>query len=468
METTTEFILNEELVKTAEPKVLTLLDFIRYRANLRGTKIGCREGDCGACTVLIGRRMGDEVFYESATSCLTPLGNVHGKHVVTVEGLNMDKLNRVQQAMVDFSGTQCGICTPGFVVSLCGYVLNPQKELYRSAKDAVDGNICRCTGYKSIERAAERIDIELANCSDGPRLKQLIKNGFIPNYFEEIAKRLKEIEPQQAPTNGAKPVGGGTDVYVQKHDKLQTMDIALLAMDENKNRVHPQNGQLIIDKTATATDLMKSPDLINTIPAWYDYMKLISSHPIRNIGTIVGNLVNASPIGDFTIILLALGAGLEIENLEGNLRRLPLKEFYFDYKQTDLKQDEIISRIFIPIPKAEKFHFEKVCKRQYLDIASVNTAIKISVEADVIVDINLSIGGVSAVPLYLKETSAFLLGKNLNYNNIVTAESVMQKEISPIGDARGSADYKRLLAKRLFFAHFIHLFPETIKMKELV
>lgn len=468
MKPMTEFILNDELVKTSESPALTLLDYIRYRANLRGTKIGCREGDCGACTVLIGRRTGEEVVYESATSCLTPLGNVHGKHVVTVEGLNMEKLNRVQQAMVDFSGTQCGICTPGFVVSLCGYVLNPQKELYRSAKDAVDGNICRCTGYKSIERAAERIDNELANCSDGPRLKQLVKNGFIPNYFEEIGGRLKKIEPQQAPTNRAKPVGGGTDVYVQMHDWLQSTEIALLARDESKPRLEFQNGSLIIDKTATATDLMKSPDLINAIPGWYDYMKLISSHPIRNIGTIAGNLVNASPIGDFTILLLALGAELEIESSKGNLRRLPLKEFYFDYKQTDLKQDEIISRIFIPIPKTEKFHFEKVCKRQYLDIASVNTAIKISVEANVIVDINLSIGGVSAVPLYLKESSAFLRGKKLTYDNIVAAESVMQNEISPISDARGSADYKRLLAKRLFFAHFIHLFPETIKMKELV
>ncbi|TVR80964.1 MAG: (2Fe-2S)-binding protein [Saprospirales bacterium] len=464
----TEFILNGELVRTIEPTSFTLLDYIRYRANLRGTKIGCREGDCGACTVLIGRSIGNEVFYESATSCLTPLGNAHGKHIVTVEGLNMENLNRVQQAMVDFSGTQCGICTPGFVVSLCGYVLNPQKELYRSAKDAVDGNICRCTGYKSIERAAERIDSELANCGPGPRLNSLVSKGFVPEYFLGIASRLNNINPPEIMTNGRKPVGGGTDVYVQMHDRLQTMEIALLARDESNPRIEFRNGQVIIDKAATATDLMKSVEFIDAIPGWYDYMKLISSQPIRNIGTIAGNLVNASPIGDFTIVLLALGAELEIENQEGSLRKVLLKDFYFDYKKTDLKPGEIISRIFVSLPGTEKFHFEKVCKRQYLDIASVNTAIKVDLEGDTITGIDLSVGGVSAVPLYLRATSAFLSGKKLNPENIVAAELLLQNEISPISDARGSADYKRLLASRLFFAHFIHLFPKTIKMEELV
>src|SRR5436190_21672376 len=150
-----EFLLNNHLIKTDKPASTTLLDFIRYDENLRGTKIGCREGDCGACTILIGSLKEGKLEYMSATSCLTPLANAHGKHVVTVEGMSFpDKLNRAQNAMVECSGTQCGFCTPGFVTSLCGYALTCGKPDKESAISSIDGNICRCTGYKSIERAA--------------------------------------------------------------------------------------------------------------------------------------------------------------------------------------------------------------------------------------------------------------------------------------------------------------------------
>src|SRR6478672_12461564 len=144
-----QFYLNQRLITTDKPDSTTLLDFIRYDENLRGTKIGCREGDCGACTVLIGSLQDGKIEYSSATSCLTPLPNVHGKHVVSVEGLNLsDQLNQVQQAMVDCSGTQCGFCTPGFVNSLCGYALTSTEANYEDAISSIDGNICRCTGYK--------------------------------------------------------------------------------------------------------------------------------------------------------------------------------------------------------------------------------------------------------------------------------------------------------------------------------
>ena len=153
------FILNKDEVKSDLPSGMLLLDFVRYQKNLKGTKIGCREGDCGACTVLIGELKNDELIYRSFTSCLTPLGNVHGKHVVTIEGINMDRLNPVQQAMSDCSATQCGFCTPGFIVSLCGYCITHGEISLQNAIDSVNGNICRCTGYKSIERAIATVNV---------------------------------------------------------------------------------------------------------------------------------------------------------------------------------------------------------------------------------------------------------------------------------------------------------------------
>lgn len=136
---------------------MLLLDFIRYNQNLRGTKIGCREGDCGACTVLTGEINGDEIVYRTVTSCLMAIGNVHGKHIVTIEGVNMTELNPIQQAMCDEGGTQCGFCTPGFIVSLAGFCLSKKEPTYDHAIASINGNICRCTGYKSIERAAGKV-----------------------------------------------------------------------------------------------------------------------------------------------------------------------------------------------------------------------------------------------------------------------------------------------------------------------
>ena len=151
------FILNNKLVSTDLPAGSLLVDFIRYESNLKGTKIGCREGDCGACVVLVGEIKDGQLSYQSLTSCLTPLANIHAKHVVTVEGINVEAANPIQQAMIDESATQCGFCTPGFVMSFAGFCLGRNNASYQNAIAAVDGNICRCTGYKSIERAAKKV-----------------------------------------------------------------------------------------------------------------------------------------------------------------------------------------------------------------------------------------------------------------------------------------------------------------------
>ena len=464
-----EFLLNNHLIKTDKPASTTLLDFIRYDENLRGTKIGCREGDCGACTILIGAMKEGKLEYMSATSCLTPLPNVHGKHVVTVEGMNLpDKLNRAQNAMVECSGTQCGFCTPGFVNSLCGYALTCGKSDMESAISSIDGNICRCTGYKSIERAAGKFSEELLHKDQSNPLAWLVDNGFVPDYFLGIEQQLKAIRTEPYPSGGQMPIGGGTDLYVQKHDDLHEYDLNYLFDKKELNGITFSGNQCTIKSSVTVTDLINCQTLIDAIPNWYQYLKLLSSTPIRNIATIAGNIANGSPIGDFTIILLALKANIELTNKQNSKRQLPLKDFYLGYKTLNKTADEIISAITFELPGLNKFNFEKVCKRQYLDIASVNTAFNIAVENNTVTEVHCSVGGAGPIPTYLKMTCEFLIGKAINTETVRKAGQILQSELSPMSDARGTMEYKRLLARQLFFSHFITLFPENIKMPELI
>ncbi|QBZ97955.1 FAD binding domain-containing protein [Flavobacterium sangjuense] len=466
-----QFILNNQLIKTDKPASTTLLDFVRYDENLRGTKIGCREGDCGACTVLIGSMKEGKLEYMSATSCLTPLPNVHGKHVVTVEGLNLpDKLNQAQQAMVDCSGTQCGFCTPGFVNSMCGYALTCAEPTLESAISAIDGNICRCTGYKTIERASAKLAEKLQTKDKNNAMSWLVANEFVPDYFLDIETRVKAIQtPLVIPVQTGIPIGGGTDLYVQKHDELHDYDLDYLFDKSELNGISFDGNACVLKSSVTVTDLMENERLLETIPNWYNYLKLLSSTPIRNIATIAGNIANGSPIGDFTIILLAMKAQLTLTNKENDSRKVMLKDFYLGYKTLDKKADEIITEIAFELPTNEtQFNFEKVCKRQYLDIASVNSAMTISNSGNTITEAHASMGGVGPIPTYLAKTSEFLANKSITVSVIKEAEQILQTELSPISDARGTEAYKRLLGRQLFFSHFITLFPETIKMDHLL
>lgn len=464
-----QFILNQQVIHKQNPGNITLLDFIRYDENLRGTKIGCREGDCGACTVLIGSLKDGKLEYMSATSCLTPLPNVHGKHVVTVEGLNLpDKLNQAQQAMVDCSGTQCGFCTPGFINSMSGYALTCELPTIEGAISAIDGNICRCTGYKSIERAVGQLTEKLQQKDHNNPIKWLIENEFIPEYFSNIEDRLKDFNLQYS-TEGEIPIGGGTDLYVQKHDELHDMDLNYLFDKSLLNRITFHENWCTLKSAVTVSDLITNATLLAKIPNWYQYLKLVSSTPIRNIGTIAGNIANGSPIGDFTIILLALKAQITLTNKENESRQMPLKDFYLSYKVLNKTQDEIITEITFEVPDANShFNFEKVCKRQNLDIASVNTAFSITAVNGIIQEAHGAMGGVGPIPKYLFKTSEFLTHKEIEPKVILRAEAILQSELAPISDARGTVAYKRLLARQLFFAHFIALFPDTIKMNDLI
>jgi xanthine dehydrogenase small subunit len=365
-----------------------------------------------------------------------------------------------------------------------------------AAISAIDGNICRCTGYKSIERAACRISEQLTVNSE----------KFTPEYFSKIPPRLKAIRNStaQAETRAiaSAVLGGGTDVYVQKPEHMAESDSRPLFFDDELRGIRDNGDTIEIGASATVTDLLESPVMNAIFPDLYKHLKLVSSTPIRNMATLAGNFVNASPIGDMTVWFLALDAEITLcrspHVSKGVTRSLPLRDLYLGYKQLAKQPDEIITAIRFPKPGADfYFNFEKVCKRTYLDIATVNTAISLRVESTpdpgwtppalqkaegggmkdensdssliphpsslddvehVITEAHVSAGGVAPVPLYLRETSAFLNGEQINPETIAAANVIMQQEISPISDVRGTSEYKRLLLRQLFRAHFVELF----------
>jgi xanthine dehydrogenase small subunit len=467
-----KFILNDQDVETGLSPGTTVLDFVRYHESLKGTKIGCREGDCGACTVLVGELAGESVRYRSMTSCLMPLANAAGKHIVTVEGINPEdgSLTPVQQAMVDESGTQCGFCTVGFVMSLTGFCIDGTAKTPEMAISAVDGNICRCTGYKSIERAAHR----LAEMSG--------TGSVVPEYFSSIVDRLRTIASGQTPSKGGPQnfVSGGTDVYVQRPDELPETESRHLFYREELRQTREAGDNIMIGASVTVTDLLESPLMQSIFPDLYKHLKLVSSTPIRNMATLAGNFVNASPIGDMTVWFLALNSEIVLNTG----REMLLRQLFLDYKKLAKADDEFITTIKFKKPHDDfYFNFEKVCKRTYLDIATVNTAASFRTESlpgsswvppalegelahqhrpkpveYFITEAHVAAGGVAPVPLYLKETSSFLIGRHVNAETLEKASEIVQAEISPISDVRGSADYKRLLLQQLFKAHFYELF----------
>jgi len=462
-----QFILNNEVIKTTANAGITLVDFIRDHQQLKGTKIGCREGDCGACTVLVGTLNNSKISYKSITSCISPLGNANGKHIVTVEGINLpENLNFVQKAITSNYATQCGYCTPGFVVSLAGYALDKSSQTTATYNDAISGNICRCTGYKSIEKAAISVDKKLIDKDDKNQISWLIEEGFLPAYFKEIPQRLQQLQPTELAKKGT-IIANGTDVYVRNADRLSEEKVHLISEEKALKGIVFTKDKCIIGANTTATEILQNEQLNIIFPSLKKFLKLISSEQIRNMGTLGGNFVNASPIGDMSIFFLALNSELTIQHSSGSIRKIPFQEFHKNYKVVDLKEGELIIAISFNTPIAN-FNFEKVSKRTHLDIASVNAACEISAKNNVILHAHFSIGGVAPIPKYLSKTNQFLKHKTISISTIKEAEKVLQSEINPISDVRGTETYKRTLAKQLFYAHFIELFPQLINFQILV
>ncbi|WP_374089133.1 FAD binding domain-containing protein [Methylomicrobium lacus] len=459
------FLLNRDRVEEKAAPGIVLLDIIRRERHLTGTKEACREGDCGACMVLLGTPdAASRMHYVPVNSCLLPLGAVAGRHVVTIEGINGQSLNPIQQALVAQGGIQCGFCTPGIVVALTAFFLNGSASDAAEADDAVAGNLCRCTGYSGIKRAIHELcgRFDLRTSPFENRIRECIDWQLLPPYFASIPQQLVAL-PSVKPSAGeqdAVRVAGGTDLFVQQPVQLCTQPLAFLQPEDSLEGIRLQNGQCLIDAAATIEQLRTSPEMRTLFPAIVEDFKLVCSAPIRQRATVGGNLANASPIGDLSVFFLALDAGVRIA---GPLRErsVKLRDFFNAYKQIDCGPDELLREILFDLPDPSAvFSFEKVSKRTYLDIASVNSALLIEVSNGIIQKIHLSAGGVAPIPLYLAATCDYLLGKAPRPDVVIEAAGVAQTEIAPISDVRGTEGYKRLLLRQLIFAHFLKLFAE--------
>ncbi|MBE0435570.1 MAG: FAD binding domain-containing protein [Methylomicrobium sp.] len=464
----THFILNRQAIDDHADPATVVLDLIRQRPSLTGTKDVCREGDCGACQVLLGKMRGGRLRYQAVNACLLPLGAIDACHVVTVEGLNAEFLNPIQRALVDCGAIQCGFCTPGLVMALTGFFLNAETSNEQAAIDAIAGNLCRCTGYAGIKRAIARLcrQFDLSGSPPGRRIDDLVQWQILPAYFSDIAAKLSAIAPRSPiePSPDAILVGGGTDLWVGRPHSLHTQSLAFLPGSAEGVRFDADD--CIIDAATTIEQLQTSTLFRQWFPSITQDFELICSAPVRARATVGGNLVNASPIADLAVFFLALNARLLLVSHNAS-RTVSLKDFFQGYKQVDLQSGERLQAIRFNRTAAQGFSYEKVGMRRHLDIAAVNSALGIEHDDGRIVNARLSAGGVAPVPFYFEKTSAYLQGRPITPATVTAAADIARQEIAPISDLRGSADYKRLLLRQLIFAHFMKLFPEAIRWEPL-
>lgn len=480
------FLANDLVIDAQAGRGSPALDFIRRDLGLTGTKEGCREGDCGACAVLIGERREEGTSWKASPSCLLALGELEGRQLVTIEGLAAgaraaglpEGLSPVMRAMLSENGSQCGFCSPGIVISLTGWLLSSPILDEASAMIAVEGNLCRCTGYAAIRRAADSLAREFAALPREPlaRLEALVAAAVVPPSLLGFARaELLPADPIRStafqPRSGEPRLGGGTDYYVRNPDPEIGFSPALLDLDPGLTRAEAGKEGLELGAAMTIRDFFESPLVRSLVPGIEAFEADFASSLIRSRATLGGNVANASPVGDLSSILLSLGAICVIEG-GSRPRDLALSALYLGYKKLALREGEYISRFRLAPPASGSLllSFEKVSKRRRLDIASVNTALCLELEAGgprpKIVKARLSAGGMGPTPLLLK-ASDLLLGQSPSAELAREVAAQAAAQTTPISDVRGSSGYRSRLLERLVLAHFIRLFPESGLAEEL-
>jgi len=476
----TKIFVNETVIETDAPAGSPLLDFVREELGLVGTKEGCHEGDCGACAVVIGECRDGYPRYRAHPSCLAFVGELDGRHLLTIEGLAAAAeraglehgLTPVMRALLEQNGSQCGFCSPGFVMSLTGWLLEGTDVTEEGAMRAVDGNLCRCTGYASIRRAARLLIEEFADLPTDPveRIARLVKRGVVPGSALAFARDgHPAIRHETARTaaggddhgRASLPVGGGSDLAIRAPFAAIEAEPRFLRLEERLRRLSLGDGFVMVGAATSVRDFFESPVVRAAIPGIEAFETRFASTLVRNRATIGGNIANASPVADLTPIFLALGARLELEGPEGT-REIALEGFFTGYRRTDLHADEVIVEVRFPVlRKGQFFNFEKLSKRENLDIASVNTGALLTLSEDgrAISDARISAGGVAVVPLLLSATAEFLRGKAVSAETALAAAKVASREVSPIDDVRGSSVYRREGLARLVVAHLMSLRP---------
>ena len=469
------FLLNDREIRTTVRPGRTALDLLRGLGRT-GVKEGCNEGDCGACTVLIGEIRDGRMRYATATACLTPAPRLHGRHVLTIEALDdADSLHPIQQAILDANAVQCGFCTPGQIMSLLGLLVAKPHPTDEDTAQALEGNLCRCTGYTAIRDAARQLcqagldpdRVLPACCRDAarrlaalpplawetvrPEADELLQDYFLPQSLDELFARLSDLD------GNARVLAGGTDIQVEANLKhVHARHLVDLGALPELRVIREQDGSIRIGAMASLDDILCS-DLIHAkLPLLARAVSQMASAQVRNQATLVGNVATASPIGDGSTALLALGAVLVLRGPTDE-RRLPLDRFFLGYRRTALAQREIITAIDVP-PQTGSWDWRKSARRGAVDIAAVSSALCAGVDGH---NPRLACAGVAATPVLLTQAMALLNGRELTPDLIREAASLAAQEISPISDVRGSADYRRLLVRNHVAHHLSVLGGQT-------
>jgi len=458
------FLLNDREVRCEVVGARdTLLDYLRLSRRLTGTKEGCAEGDCGACTVLVGRRHAGMLRYETVNACIRLLASLDGCHVVTVEHLAGPggALHPVQQALVDHHGSQCGFCTPGIVMALYALWMETDAPSDTEIETALQGNLCRCTGYAPIMRAAKAAAGLGARDEDAliraraetlARLDALadhgrveVRNGdelaILPADADDLAAIL-ETYPDATIVAGATDVG----LWVTKAMKDISPAVFIGHLDDLKT-IDVGAGALTIGAGVTYSE---AEDAIKKMfPHLAELWCRIGGWQVRNMGTIGGNIANGSPIGDTPPVLIALGA--EITFRKGDRRRVvPLEAFFIDYGKQDRAPGEFLEQIRIPRPAPGALMAAyKISKRRDEDISSVCGAFTVTVENGIVQDARLAFGGMAATPKRAARAEQTLIGAPWSEAAARQAGAALAEDFSPISDWRASADYRMLAARNL-------------------
>lgn len=441
------------------PPTMTLLEYLRQQGYV-GTKEGCGDGDCGACTVVvIGQGADGKPHYQAMNSCLIPLGAIAGREVITVEGIANGKLHPVQQAMVDTGGSQCGYCTPGFIMSMfAGYYDGKVDDI------SVEGNLCRCTGYLPIRKAAQKVTGVEPEDHFSAKLQEATvelptftyedanHRFYRPTGLTDVLNLLQE-HPQ------ATLIAGGTDLGLElsHHRREYPVLISLEAVAELKTlTITPDFVEI-----GAAVPLSQVEDqLRGFFPSLDEMIHWFAARQIRNRATIGGNIGTASPIGDLPPVLLSLEATVNIAGQNGT-RSLLLADFFHGYRQTDLKSGEVIASITIPrnLPQGAVQRLSqsyKIGKRGTDDISIVAAAFAIDLDqTHHIVQARLGYGGVAATPARAKAVEEWLLGKAWNMTTVQQAKILLKDAFTPLSDLRGSATYRKLLVANVFEKFFV-------------
>ncbi len=467
MRTALSFVLDGKVTsidfgeKSKYTPTTTALNYLRSLSTHKGVKEGGAEGDCGACSVVLADMVDGKLRYRSVDSCLIFLPMIHRKQLITVENLKIDPdtLHPVQQAMIDTDGSQCGFCTPGFIMSMFALYKNHTNPTRAEIDDALTGNLCRCTGYRPIIEATAKSCIKNGMdhfTRDESHIIELLKS--IPEeslqvkidkqcYFRPIS--VSEALELKSEYPDADVINGATDAALRvtkKHEFLET--VIDLSGVTDLDYIEESDTAITIGAGISLTELMSR--IKNDFGALYSILEVFGSQQIRNFATLSGNLATASPIGDTLPVLIAYGASVVLEDTRGK-REIPVEQFITGYRETAKEYDELITAVILPKPAAgEIFRSYKISKRKDLDISTISSGFKLVLGNDKKVEsVILAYGGMAEKIKRADTVEQFLTGKVWNRETVEEAMQFIDDDFNPISDVRGGAEMRRVAAKNL-------------------